>query len=77
MLYEVITDHGVDAALAINEGSEAPDYHSGPLWAILDQDAVERLGWELRFPYVSDNGYYFKADTIEDLAAMIKRNNFV
>ena len=64
-------DHGLDAALAMNEGSEPPDYYSGPLWAIFDQDAVERNGWELRFPYVSDNGYFFRADTVEDLAEQI------
>ena len=64
-------DHGVDAALAINEGSEAPHYYSGPLWAIFDQDAVARAQWELRYPYVADNGYFFKADTIEELAAKI------
>ena len=61
-------DHGLDAALAMNEGSEPPDYFSGPLWAVFDQDAVERNGWELRYPYVSDNGYFFRADTIEELA---------
>jgi succinate dehydrogenase/fumarate reductase flavoprotein subunit len=61
----------MDAALAINEGSEPPDYHSGPIWAIFDQDAVERAGWELRFPYVADNGYYFTADTVEELARKI------
>lgn len=65
-------DHGLDAALALNEGSEPPHYYSGPLWAIFDQDAVERTGWELRFPYVNpENGYYFTADTIEDLAGKI------
>ncbi|MEE2905559.1 MAG: FAD-dependent oxidoreductase [Gemmatimonadota bacterium] len=64
-------DHGLDAALAMNEGSEAPDYYSGPLWAIFDQDAVERTGWELHYPYVSDNGYFFQADTIEELASKI------
>ena len=64
-------DHGLDAALALNEGSQSPNYYSGPLWAIFDQEAVERTGWELRYPYVSDNGYFFKADTIEDLAAKI------
>ena len=64
-------DHGLDAALALNEGSEPPDYHSGPLWAVFDQAAVERNGWELRYPYVSDNGYFFHADTIEDLAEKI------
>jgi hypothetical protein len=68
-------DHGCDAALAINEGSEAPHYYSGPLWAIFDQDAVERAEWELRFPYVADNGYYFKADTIEDLAEKIHKGH--
>ncbi len=26
-------DHGLDAALAINEGSKPPHYYSGPLWA--------------------------------------------
>ena len=64
-------DHGLDAALAMNEGSKAPDYYSGPLWAIFDQEAVERTGWEIRHPYVADNGYFFQADTIEELAEKI------
>ena len=64
-------DHGLDAALALNEGSEPPEYYSGPLWAVFDQDAVDRNGWELRYPYVSDNGYFFKANTIQDLAEKI------
>jgi len=68
-------DHGLDAALAMNEGSEAPDYYSGPLWAIFDQDTVERNGWELRYPFVSDNGYYFQADTIEQLAEKVYAGN--
>ncbi len=68
-------DHGVDAALAINEGSQPPHYYSGPLWAIFDQDSVERAKWELRFPHVADNGYYFKADTIEELAAKIEKGH--
>jgi len=67
--------HGMDAALAINEGSEPPHYYSGPIWAIFDQDAVDRNGWELRFPYVADNGYYFKADTIQALAELIENGN--
>ncbi len=68
-------DHGLDAALAINEGSKPPHYYSGPLWAIFDQEAVERTGWELRAPYVADNGYFFKADTIEELAEKIAAGN--
>ena len=31
-----------DAALAMNEGSRAPDYASGPVWAIFDAAAVKR-----------------------------------
>ena len=61
-------DHGLDAALAMHEGSKAPDYHSGPLWAIFDEEAVDRTGWELRHPCVADNGYFFQADTTEELA---------
>ena len=68
-------DHGLDAALAMNEGSKPPHYFSGPLWAIFDEDAIERTGWELRYPYVADNGYFFKADTIEDLAIKIAKGN--
>ena len=68
-------DHGLDAALAMNEGSKPPHYYSGPLWAIFDEDAVARTGWELRYPYVADNGYFFKADTIEDLALKIAKGN--
>ena len=68
-------DHGVHAALALNEGSEAPEYYSGPIWAIFDQDAVDRNGWELRYPFVSDNGYYFQADTIEELAAKVEADH--
>lgn len=65
---------GIDAALAINEGSTAPDWFAGPVWAIFDQAAVERaeLADNLRWPFISDNGYFFQADTIEELAAAIE-----
>jgi hypothetical protein len=65
-------DAGLDAALAINEGSQPPDYFSGPIWAIFDQDAVERAGWDLRYPYVADNGFFFQADTLRELAGRIE-----
>ena len=68
---------GLDAALAINEGSEAPDFHPGPLWAIFDQGAVDRAELDLRYPFVADNGYFFQADTIEELAEIIyQRHQF-
>ena len=62
---------GLDAALQINEGSQAPDFLSGPLWAIFDEGAVERAELNLVFPWVADNGYFFSADTLEELQAKI------
>ncbi len=67
---------GVDAALAMNEGSTAPDFFSGPLWAIFDADAVERDGWNIEPPFTSlENGYFFVADTIEELAKKIEEGH--
>jgi hypothetical protein len=67
---------GVHAALAMNEGSTAPDFYSGPLWAIFDSAAVERDGWNINPPFTSlENGYFFRADTIEELAAMIEQRH--
>ena len=69
---------GSDAALAMNEGSRAPDYSSGPVWAIFDQAAVDANGWQLRHPYIADppNGTFFKADTIAELARLVVGNRF-
>jgi hypothetical protein len=66
----------VDAALAINEGSRAPDYASGPVWAIFDAGAVRRGGWKIRYPYIADppDGYFHKADTIAELAKKVMGN---
>ena len=63
----------IHAALAINEGSKAPDYFSGPTWAIFDRAAVERGKWNVDPPFTSPtNGFFFKADTVEELAAKIR-----
>ena len=49
---------------------------SGPLWAIFDQGAVERAGLDLRPPFVAeDNGYFFSADTLEELQEMINEGH--
>jgi len=43
--------------------------YGGPLWAIFDQGAVERNDWKMEQGVVDyDNGYCFKADTLEELA---------
>src|SRR5262245_6333063 len=62
-----------DAALAINEGSQPPDFQSGPVWAIFDSAAVARTAWKIRYPYLADppDGYFHKADTIAELAKKV------
>ena len=67
---------GVDAALAINEGSQGPDFLSGPLWAIFDGAAIERGGWDISYPFTADNGYFFSASSVEALAEKVMQNPF-
>jgi urocanate reductase len=43
----------------------------GPIWAIFDADAVAREKWQIKPPYVDPKGYFFSADTLEELAAKI------
>jgi hypothetical protein len=43
----------------------------GPIWAIFDADAVAREKWNVTPPHVDPEGYFFTADTIEDLARRI------
>jgi hypothetical protein len=65
--------NSIHASLAMNEGSKAPDFYSGPIWAIFDRAAVQRDGWNIEPPFTSPtNGYFFQADTIEELAAKIE-----
>ncbi len=61
-----------NAAVAINEYSEPPDYSAGPVWAIFDADAVKREGWKVEPPHVDPDGYFFSANTLKELAAAIK-----
>lgn len=61
-----------NAAVAMNEYSEAPDYSAGPVWAIFDSEAVQRNKWNVAPPYVDPDGYFFSANTLTDLAAAIK-----
>jgi len=60
------------AALAMNEYSEPPDYCAGPVWAIFDAEAVQREGWKVVPPYVDPDGYFFSGTTVAELAAKIK-----
>jgi hypothetical protein len=69
---------GADAALALNEGSQEPDFSPGPVWAIFDAAAVERGGWAIRHPYIADppDGWFFQADTIADLVKLVLGNPY-
>jgi succinate dehydrogenase/fumarate reductase flavoprotein subunit len=61
-----------NAAVAINEYSQPPDFSAGPVWAIFDADAVAREKWKVTPPYVDPDGYFFSANTLTELAAAIK-----
>jgi hypothetical protein len=63
------------AAMAMNEGSRPPHFYSGPLWAIFDRGTVERDKWDIGPPFTADNGYFFSADTIEELARKIEKGH--
>ena len=60
----------INAALAgIGDGHNG----GGPIWAIFDADAVAREKWNPIAPQVDfENGFFFKADTIADLARAIR-----
>ncbi|MDR1894399.1 MAG: FAD-binding protein [Spirochaetales bacterium] len=66
----------IAAALAENEGSQPPDYSAGPQWAILDSDGVARQRWEIDNPDYGHPEYFFKADTLEELAEKISANPY-
>jgi hypothetical protein len=61
-----------NAAVAMNEYSEPPEYSAGPIWAIFDSEAVARNQWNVEPPYVDPDGYFFSANTLKELAAKIK-----
>jgi len=43
----------------------------GPIWAVFDADAAAREKWQLKPPNIDPFGYFFSADTIEELAGKI------
>ena len=59
-----------NAALAYS-GDAAKLNGGGPIWAIFDADAVARQKWKPDPPHVDPDGYFFKADTIFELAGKI------
>ena len=66
-------DNFQDACLAMNEGSGPPDFAAGPTWAIFDADAIVREKWDIQPPF-TDPLYFFSANTLAELAALLKKN---
>jgi len=49
----------------------------GPVWAVFDADAVVREQWTVTHPFVDEaNGYFFKADTLGELARKLSANPY-
>lgn len=65
----------IDAALAINEGSAAPDFSAGPQWAIFDAAAMKRERMRVKAD-TCDPNLFFQADTIEALAEKINSSTW-
>ena len=59
------------AAALADTGDESKRNGGGPIWAVFDQDAVEREEWDPRPPNVDPDGFFYTADTIAELAAAI------
>jgi len=59
------------AAMSYNGDASKPN-GGGPIWAIFDQEAVEREFWEPSPPNVDPDGYFFSADTVRELAGKIQ-----
>ncbi len=67
--YDFYADAMGSAVITTDLGTERV---GGPIWAIFDSATAEANGWNCDYPNVDiENGYFFKADTIEDLAAAI------
>lgn len=62
----------VAAARQMNEFSTPPDYAAGPVWAIFDADTVTRMKWTIGYPYTDEPDYFFRGNTIAELAQNIK-----
>jgi succinate dehydrogenase/fumarate reductase flavoprotein subunit len=47
----------------------------GPIWAIFDADGAAREKWDPKPPHVDPDGWFFSADTLQELAGKIKNTH--
>jgi urocanate reductase len=64
-------DYEYNAAALAWTGDPKKLNGGGPIWAIFDADAMAREKWQVKPPYVDPSGYFFSADTLEELAGRI------
>jgi succinate dehydrogenase/fumarate reductase flavoprotein subunit len=60
-----------NAAMAYS-GDKSKLNGGGPIWAIFDAEAATREKWKPEPPQVDPDGYFFRADTLAELAGKIK-----
>lgn len=65
----------LDAAMNINSASKAPDFSSGPVWAIFDADAVTRENWKVGAPN-TDPLFFYQANDIPSLVQQLNTNQY-
>jgi flavocytochrome c len=68
---EMDNGHDFFAACMSYSGDPNKKNGGGPIWAVFDQDAVERQEWDPTPPNVDLDGYFFQADTLAELARRI------
>ena len=65
-------DTALSSVVIDPDGDGNAEVYGGPLWAIVDSDAAVRNDWKMEQGILDfDNGYAFKADTLEELAEKI------
>jgi len=72
---ETASGHDFFAACLSYSGDPDKKNGGGPIWAIFDTDAVRRQGWEPTPPNVDPDGYFFSADTLAELAGVIRNSH--
>ena len=69
---EVDSGHDFFAACLSYSGDPNKTNGGGPIWAVFDADAVVRQRWDPTPPHVDPDGYFFRADTLVELAGRIR-----
>lgn len=60
-----------NACMAPNAKTPKGANGGGPIWAIFDAEGAKREEWVCTPPYVDLNGWFFSANTLEELAAKV------